>query len=167
MQVIQHVKAHFFQPQLQTCGNVLLAVGNRCSRRTCWTKPTRDDVTYFDRHPGPQPEVIDFLIGKRIKWIGADLASIDHSLHTRVRRMRPDLVAEYETMTGRPIEETLPQKDFEYVHYATARNDISMLENLGGELAEVAGRRVDMGAFPWRWQGGEGCICRVAAFVEE
>jgi len=42
-----------------------------------------------------------------------------------------------------------------------------MLENLGGELAEVAGRRVDMGAFPWRWQGGEGCICRVAAFVEE
>jgi kynurenine formamidase len=24
-----------------------------------------------------------------------------------------------------------------------------------------------MGAFPWRWQGGEGCICRVAAFLEE
>ena len=132
-----------------------------------WTKPTRNDVTYFDRHPGPQPEVIDFLIDKRIKWIGADLASIDHSLHTRVRRMRPDLVAEYEAMTGRPIEETLPVKDFEYIHYATARHDISMLENLGGELAEVAGRRVDMGAFPWRWQGGEASVCRVAAFVEE
>ncbi len=80
-----------------------------------WTKPTRDDVTYFDRHPGPQPEVIDHLIGKRIKWIGADMASIDHSLHTRVRHMRPDLVGEYETMTGRPIEDTLPEKDFEYV----------------------------------------------------
>jgi kynurenine formamidase len=132
-----------------------------------WTKPTRDDVTYFDRHPGPQPEVIDFLIDKRIKWIGADLASIDHSLFTRVRRMRPDLVTEYEAMTGRPIEETLPEKDFEYIHYATARNDVSMLENLGGELAEVAGRRVEMGAFPWRWQGGEGCVCRVAAFLEE
>ena len=88
-------------------------------------------------------------------------------LYTRVRRMRPDLVTEYETMTGRPIEEMLPEKDFEYIHYATARNDISMLENLGGEIAEVAGRRVDLGAFPWRWQGGEGCICRVAAFVEE
>ena len=81
--------------------------------------------------------------------------------------MRPDLVTEYEAMTGRPIEETLPDKDFEYIHYATARNDISMLENLGGEIAEVAGRRVDLGAFPWRWQGGEGCVCRVAAFVEE
>jgi kynurenine formamidase len=81
--------------------------------------------------------------------------------------MRPDLVAEYEGMTGRPIEDTLPIKDFEYIHYATARNDISMLENLGGEIAEVAGRRVDIGAFPWRWRGGEASVSRVAAFVEE
>jgi kynurenine formamidase len=132
-----------------------------------WTKPTRNDVTYFDRHPGPRPEVVDELIARRIKWIGADLASIDHSLHTRVRLMRPDLVAEYEEMTGQPIEATLPVSDFEHVHYATARNDISMLENLGGEIAEVAGRRVDIGAFPWRWQGGEASVCRVAAFVED
>jgi hypothetical protein len=41
-----------------------------------------------------------------------------------------------------------------------------MLENLGGELAEVAGQRVTLGAFPWRWIGGEGCVCRVAAFLD-
>jgi arylformamidase len=132
-----------------------------------WTRETRDDVTYFDRHPGPQPEVLDYLIDKRIKWIGGDIASIDHSLYTRVRWMRPDLVKEYEEMTGRPIEETLPEKDFEYIHYGTARNDISMLENLGGEIEQVAGRRVTMGAFPWRWIGGEGCVCRVVAFLDE
>ena len=132
-----------------------------------WTKPTRDDVMYFDRHPGPQPEVIDYLIDDRkIKWLGADLASMDHSLYVRVRWMRPDLVREYEQMTGRPIEETLPERDFEYVHYRTARSNVCMLENLGGELAEVAGRRVTLGAFPWRWEGGEGCVCRVAAFLE-
>jgi kynurenine formamidase len=131
-----------------------------------WTKPTRDDVMYFDRHPGPQPEVIDYLVERHVKWLGADLASIDHSLYVRVRWMRPDLVREYEQLTGRPIEETLPERDFEYVHYTTARNNICMLENLGGELAEVAGRRVSLGAFPWRWVGGEGCICRVAAFLD-
>src|SRR5215213_9908128 len=27
-----------------------------------WTKPTRDDVTYFDRHPGPHPDVIDYMV---------------------------------------------------------------------------------------------------------
>ena len=41
-----------------------------------------------------------------------------------------------------------------------------MLENLGGELAEVAGKRVTLGAFPWRWINGEGCVCRVAAFLD-
>lgn len=132
-----------------------------------WTKETRNDVMYFDRHPGPQPEVIDYLIEKRIKWVGADLASIDHSLFTRVRWMRPDLVKEYEELTGKPIDTTLPETQFEYIHYKTARSDVSMLENLGGEIAEVAGRRVTMGAFPWRWVNGEGCICRVVAFVEE
>ena len=132
-----------------------------------WTKPTRDDVTYFDRHPGPKPEVVDYLIDeKKIKWLGADLASMDHSLYVRVRWMRPDLVREYELMTGRPIEESLPERDFEYVHYRTARSNVCMLENLGGELAEVAGKRVTLGAFPWRWIGGEGCVCRVAAFVD-
>lgn len=132
-----------------------------------WTQPTRDDVTYFDRHPGPHPEVIDYLVDRKIKWIGGDIASIDHSLYTRVRWMREDLVKEYEEMTGKPIEETLPEKYFEYIHYKTARNNVCMVENLGGEIAEVAGRRVNLGAFPWRWVGGEGCVCRVAAFLDE
>jgi kynurenine formamidase len=81
--------------------------------------------------------------------------------------MRPDLVKEYEAMVGKPVDEALPMEYFEYVHYKTARNDVCMLENLGGDLAAVAGRRVTMGAFPWRWIGGEGCVCRVVAFVED
>ena len=129
-----------------------------------WTKPTRDDVTYFDRHPGPQPEVCDYLVERRVKMFGGDLASMDHSLHVRVRYFRPDLVKEYEAQTGKPVDETLPMKDFEHIHYHMAKANIPMLENLGGEMAEVAGRRVDVGAFPWRWENGEGCICRVVAF---
>src|SRR5438093_9897174 len=129
-----------------------------------WTKPTRDDVTYFDRHPGPMPEVCDYLIDKKIRWFGGDLASMDHSLYVRVRYFRPDLVKEYEAQTGKPIDETLPMKDFEHVHYHMAKANIPMLENLGGEMAEVAGRRIDVRAFPWRWENGEGCICRVVAF---
>lgn len=132
-----------------------------------WTKPTRDDVMYFARHPGPKPEVLDFLIDDRkVKWIGTDLASIDHSLYTRVRWLRPDLVKEFEAMYEGAIEELLPERDFEYAHYRTARTNTCVVENLGGEIAEVAGRRVVLGAFPWRWIGGEGCICRVAAFLD-
>jgi len=132
-----------------------------------WTQKTRDDVTYFDRHPGPHPEVVDYLVGKKIKWLGTDLASTDHSLCTRVRLMRPDLVGEYEAMVGQPVEEVLPTKWFDYNHYRTARSNIPLLENLGGDVAVVAGRRVTLGAFPWRWVGGEASICRVVAFLDE
>src|SRR5213596_1410650 len=86
-----------------------------------WTKSTRDDVTYFDRHPGPQPEVCDYLVEHGVKMFGGDLASMDHSLHVRVRYFRPDLVKEYEAQTGKPIDETLPMTDFEHVHYHMAK----------------------------------------------
>lgn len=132
-----------------------------------WTQPTRDDVMYFDRHPGPQPEVIDYLIDDRkVKWIGTDVASIDHSLYVRVRWMRPDLVKEFEAMYGGDLEELLPERNFEYAHYRTARTNTCVVENLGGEIAEVVGQRVVLGVFPWRWVRGEACISRVAAFLD-
>src|SRR4029077_21053259 len=131
-----------------------------------WTHSGRDDVMYFDRHPGSKPEVCDWLVGLGIKWIGAVIASMAHSLLVKVRQFRPDLVREYESQTGRSIEDTLPLSDFEHVHYHMAKANIPMLENLGGELAEVAGTRQDVGAFPWRWVNGEGCVCRVVAFVD-
>src|SRR3989442_1462786 len=130
-----------------------------------WTKPSRDDVMYFDRHPGPMPEVCDYLVERKIKWFGGDLASMDHSLHVRVRYFRPDLVKEYEAQTGKPIDETLPMKDFEHVHYHMAKPNVPMLENLGGELAEGAGRRVNLRALPCRGNGGEGCLLRVAPLL--
>src|SRR5438128_5308870 len=44
-----------------------------------WTKPTRDDVMYFDRHAGPTPAFGDWLIDTRIRMFGGDLASMDQS----------------------------------------------------------------------------------------
>src|SRR5207244_8897102 len=108
-----------------------------------WTKPTRDDVTYFDRHPGPKPEVCDWLVDKGIKMFGGDLASMDHSLHVRVRYFRPDLVKEFAAQTGTAIDESLPMKDFEHVHYQMQRAKIPMLVTLAGGLADAAGRRGD------------------------
>jgi kynurenine formamidase len=132
-----------------------------------WVEETYDEVTFFDRHPGFEPQVINYLVDKKVKWFGVDTPSIDHSLQTRIRGMRPDLVREYEEMTGAPIEETLPMRNYEYAHYKTARNDVSAVEILSKETTQVLGRRMTLGAFPWRWLGGEGCLCRVVAFLDE
>ncbi len=132
-----------------------------------WAEGSPDEVCYFDKHPGPHPEVIDELVSKRAKWIGTDTPSLDHSLDTAIRAMRPDLVEEYEVLTGQPIEATLPRKWLEYSHVTTAKANIPLVENLAGDIRQVLGRRVTLGAFPWRWEGGEACVCRVVAFLDE
>src|SRR5207247_602375 len=120
-----------------------------------WTKATRDDVMYFDRHPGPQPEVCDYLIDRRVKMIGADLASMDHSLHVRVRHFRPDLVKEYEKQTGKPVDETLPMKDFEHIHYHMAKENIRC-----SRTSEASSRTWRDGASPSARSRGVGSAVR-------
>ncbi len=132
-----------------------------------WCYEGADEITFFDRHPAPAPEIADYLVEKKVKWFGIDTPAIDHPMWLKIRGLRPDLVREVEEQFGKPIEEAFPMKYMEYVHYKLARNDVLAVEIFGKELAEVKNRRVTLGAFPWRWVGGEGCICRCAAFLEE
>src|SRR5438445_360511 len=69
-----------------------------------WTKPTRDDVMYFDRHPGPKPEVIDYLIDeKKIKWLGPRLAANPNAKTQSGRRRESwPMRAECSTDGGHP-----------------------------------------------------------------
>ena len=39
-------------------------------------------------------------------------------------------------------------------------------ENLGGDIELMLNRRALIGAFPWRYQGLEGCPCRIVAFLD-
>ena len=40
------------------------------------------------------------------------------------------------------------------------------VQNLGGDLALVLNRRCVVGAFPWKFVGGEASICRIVAFLD-
>ena len=39
-------------------------------------------------------------------------------------------------------------------------------ENLGGDIELMLGKRAIIGAFPWRYEGLEGCPCRIVAFLD-
>ncbi|HET7849502.1 MAG TPA: hypothetical protein VFL51_10630, partial [Pseudolabrys sp.] len=39
-------------------------------------------------------------------------------------------------------------------------------ENLGGDIELVLGKRCLIGAFPWRYEGLEGCPCRIVCFLD-
>ena len=45
-------------------------------------------------------------------------------------------------------------------------NGIPGIENIGGALDAVTGKRCTFAAFPWRWTGGDGSGVRVVAIEE-
>ena len=45
-------------------------------------------------------------------------------------------------------------------------NGIPGIENIGGEIDKITGKRCTFFAFPWRWPEGEGCALRVVAVLD-
>jgi len=60
----------------------------------------------------------------------------------------------------------MPDEDYQVMHIPLFPKNIIHVENIGGEVDKVLNKRMIIGCFPWRFVGGESCICRVVAFDE-
>jgi arylformamidase len=128
--------------------------------------PTEDESRYFLRHPGGARELAEWIVDMEIAWTGVDCGSGDHPMNTTIRRMRPDLVGEFEAKMGKPLDQVFPPEDFFVMHRTPFAHHIVHVENLGGDVASVVGQRCLIGVFPWRFVGGEASIARVVAFLD-
>ena len=127
-----------------------------------------EDLThYMCRHPGGGRELAEWIVEMDLAWTGMDTGSGDHPMNTSIRTMRPDLRAEYEDHVGQSVDERWPEKDLFVMHRVPFPHGIVHAENVGGDLASVGTRRCTIGAFPWRFVGGEASICRIIAFIED
>ena len=129
--------------------------------------PQEDLIRYFFMHPGPSRSMVDWMIAKDLKWLGVDCGSADHPMNTSIRRMRPDLPKRYEADFGIDPMERWPEDDLFFMHHEPFRHGIVHAENVGGDIDSVLNTRCDIGAFPWKFIGGEASICRIVAFLDE
>jgi kynurenine formamidase len=142
-------------------------------------RPQQDLVKYFCYHPGPNLDTLHWMFEKKIKWWAMDTGSCDHAMNTSIRLMRPDLAAQFTKLHGKTPAEFIGA--FEYVHKKSGRKVVSDIfpfhnwafqegllhaENLGGDIELMLNRRALIGAFPWRYEGLEGCPCRIVAFLD-
>ncbi|MFQ5894781.1 MAG: cyclase family protein [Nitrospinota bacterium] len=132
-----------------------------------WEGEKRNEQTFFCKHPGPTPDVTDWLIEKNVKWVGSDAPAFEHPFWTMIRGYRPDLIREMEKKFGSPIQEILPEEHMLHCHRRMMARNQMHVDNIGGDIAQVAGKRVEVQIFPWRFVGGEACIGRLVAWVEE
>jgi len=52
------------------------------------------------------------------------------------------------------------------VHRILFKNGILGIENVGGDIDKVTGKRCTFALFPWNWERGDGCIIRLVAIVD-
>src|SRR5439155_386487 len=108
-----------------------------------------------------------------------DTGSCDHAMNTAIPTMRPDLTEKFIKQHGKTPGEFFGT--FEYTHKRSGRRVVSDVfpfhnwafqegllhaENLGGDIELMLGKRAIIGAFPWRYEGLEGCPCRIVAFLD-
>jgi kynurenine formamidase len=139
----------------------------------------QDLVRYFCFHPGPNLATMHWMLEKKIKWFAMDTGSCDHPMNTSIRKMRPDIAAQFAREHGKSPEAFFGS--FEYSHKLSGRKVTADMfpfhnwafqegllhaENLGGDIELVLGQRCLIGAFPWRYEGLESCPCRILAFLD-
>jgi kynurenine formamidase len=128
-----------------------------------------DNPEYFAYSPGLYKEAAEWLVDRGVRLVGIDVQALDHPLGTSLGPhgpgpSQPHLMDEYREATGREILDDFP--DWEPAHKVLTGNGIPGIENVGGEIDEVTGKRFTFMCFPWRWPGGDGSGIRIVALLD-
>jgi kynurenine formamidase len=122
---------------------------------------------YMCRHPGGGRELAEWIVEMDLSWTGSDTGSADHPMNTTIRSMRSDIRAQYEAELGTDLEQRWPDHDLFVMHRVPFKRGIVHAENVGGDLESLGTMRCVLGAFPWKFIGGEASICRIIAFLTD
>jgi len=133
---------------------------------TGWHKRYSDSQAYFGRAPGLSEDAARWLIDRDARLVAVDTPQIDHPLATSLGAHRngpriKGLVQAYEQESGRSAACDFPK--WNPAHRLLLEAGIPTIENVGGDVAELAGTRCAFQAFPWRWSEGDACVVRFVA----
>lgn len=134
-----------------------------------WHDGYSDSQEYFGEAPGLAKDAAEWLVDKQVKMVGVDTPNIDHPLatllgpHRKGPHMRR-LPKHYQDETGRDPRQDFPE--FTPAHRTLLAAGIPTIENVGGAIDAVTGRRSTFHAMPWKWIDGDGCVVRLMAIQD-
>jgi kynurenine formamidase len=136
---------------------------------TGWHRRYSDSKEYFGYAPGLSKAAADWLAAKRVKLVGVDTATVDHPLATSLgpHRNGPQikyLLPEYRQAKGREAIEDFPE--WNPAHKRLLGAGIPTVENVGGDVDAVTGKRCTFQGFPWKWLEGDACVIRLVAMLD-
>jgi kynurenine formamidase len=136
---------------------------------TGWHHKYSDGLEYFGEAPGLTKDTAEWLIKKNPKFVAVDTPFIDVPLATSMgpHRGGPQmkrLAIEYNKATGKDAVKEFPE--WYPAHKALAAAGIPTVEQVGGDVDELLGKRATMAATPWKFEHGDACPVRMIAMVD-
>ena len=136
---------------------------------TGWHRKYSDSIEYFGHAPGLSPKAAEWLVDKGVSLVAVDTPQVDHPLATSLglHRNGPQmkrLPKEYESVTGRSASADFP--DWNPAHRILLAAGIPTVENVGGDVGDLLGRRCTLHAYPWNWHEGDACPIRFVAILD-
>lgn len=136
---------------------------------TGWHGHYSDSIDYFGNAPGLPKQAAEWLVARRVKLVAVDTPQVDHPLATSlgVHRNGPQmrrLPKAYQAATGRDAKADFPE--WNPAHRALLGAGIPTIENVGGDVNALIGKRCTFQAYPWNWPEGDACGIRFVAILD-
>jgi kynurenine formamidase len=136
---------------------------------TGWHKKYSDGLEYYGEAPGLSKEAAEWLVSKKPKLVAIDTPHIDHPLATSMgpHRGGPQmkrLAGEYTKATGK--EPKIEHPEWYAAHRTILGAGIPTVEQVGGDVDQVRGKRATMAAIPWKFERGDACQIRFVAMFD-
>ena len=105
------------------------------------------------------------MFEKKIKGIAGTYGASDSCVwHCPNKEQMPWMWQNYKLATGRDMDVDYP--DYEPCHRLFAQHGLMAVENAGGDIDAVTGKRMMIAAFPFRCEAADGGMVRLVAWDE-
>ncbi|MEJ2040811.1 MAG: cyclase family protein, partial [Desulfosarcinaceae bacterium] len=136
---------------------------------TGWHHKYSDALEYFGESPGLTRDAAQWLVDKECRMVAVDTPQVDHPLATSLGPHRGGplmnrLVDAYKAATGLdPVKE---HPEWNVAHKTLLAAGIPTIEQVGGDVDILAGRRATYAATPWKFEYGDACPVRFVALID-
>jgi kynurenine formamidase len=136
---------------------------------TGWHHKYSDGLEYYGEAPGLSKDAAEWLVSKNPKMVAIDTPHVDHPLATSMAPHRGGphmkrLASEYAKATG--LDWKVEHGEWNVAHKILLGAGIPTIEQVGGDVDIVKGKRMTFAATPWKFEHGDACQVRFVAMFD-
>lgn len=136
---------------------------------TGWYRKYADSLEYFGESPGLSKEAAEYLVSMECKVVAVDTQQIDHPLATSLGPHRGGptmkrLANDYTKATG--LDPKVEHGEWNIAHKTILGAGIPTIEQVGGDVDLLLGKRATFIATPWKFKNGDACPVRLVAMTD-